>query len=61
MQHHSDELLTPQELSDRWKGQIALGTLANWRVQNKGPKYIRIGGKPFYRLTDVIQYEDNQE
>lgn len=60
--HHSDEdvLLTPDMLYDRWQGRIAHGTLANWRVSGKGPKFIRIGGKPFYRLTDIREFEQNQ-
>ena len=28
-------------------------TLANWRVLGKGPRYTRVGRRPFYRIVDL--------
>lgn len=28
-------------------------TLANWRVLGRGPKYVRVGRRPYYRLPDL--------
>lgn len=32
---------------------VADGTLANWRVQGRGPAFVRIGGKICYRDEDI--------
>jgi predicted site-specific integrase-resolvase len=32
---------------------VAEGTLANWRIQGKGPRFVRIGGKICYRDEDI--------
>lgn len=32
---------------------LAEGTLANWRVQGKGPAFVRVGGKICYRDQDI--------
>jgi predicted site-specific integrase-resolvase len=33
--------------------RLAEGTLANWRVQGRGPAFVRIGGKVCYRDEDI--------
>lgn len=48
-------LLSTKELAVRWK--ISPSTIRKWRVQKKGPKYIRIGGTVRYRIEDVQEYE----
>jgi hypothetical protein len=47
--------LTSKELADRWR--LSDQTLANWRHARTGPPYVRVGGKPLYRLGDVEAYE----
>ncbi|MDN4982239.1 hypothetical protein QY049_03235 [Bradyrhizobium sp. WYCCWR 13022] len=32
---------------------MADGTLSNWRIQGKGPRFVRIGGKICYRDEDI--------
>lgn len=32
---------------------VAEGTLSNWRIQGKGPRFVRIGGKICYRDEDI--------
>lgn len=58
-----DERLTPEQLAIRWG--MSVGTLANWRRSNKGPKFIRLGdgpkGRVLYRLMDVLTYENRKE
>lgn len=49
--------LSPQELSDRYRGKIKIKTLANWRTDGIGPKFEKIGGAVLYRLDDVIEWE----
>jgi hypothetical protein len=50
--------LTPRELAARWKNIVALSTLDNWRSsQNRGPRYVKIGGRVLYPLAEVEAYE----
>jgi hypothetical protein len=34
-------------------------TLANWRARGRGPRYIRIGRRPFYRMRDLEEWLDS--
>jgi len=47
-------LMSPPELSD-YAGP-AVQTLAIWRMKNKGPRYVKIGGRIRYRLSDVDEW-----
>jgi len=49
------------ELVIRWNNVYSAGTLANWRVQQKGPKHIKWGGRCFYDLRSVKKYEQEME
>lgn len=53
-----DQLLTPNELADRWDNKISTKTMANWRCAGKGPKYRRYVGKILYPLSEVILWEN---
>lgn len=52
-------LLTPEELCQRWK--LAANTLKKWRVEGKGPVYIKLGSgrnsEVRYRLEDIEAFE----
>jgi excisionase family DNA binding protein len=39
---HEGEWLTAEDLAQQW--QIAVGTINNWRSQQKGPEFKRFGG-----------------
>jgi hypothetical protein len=52
--------LTPQEVSERLAGRITVKTLANWRYQGKGPKYVRFGSRILYSTAEVETYERSQ-
>jgi predicted DNA-binding transcriptional regulator AlpA len=51
--------MTSQELSE-FIG-VAVKTLANWRSQAVGPKYVKPGGRVRYRLSDVEQWLISRE
>ncbi len=48
-------VLTEQELATRWG--VSHKTLARWRVEGKGPKYLKLSGSVRYALTDIEDYE----
>jgi hypothetical protein len=47
--------LNQLELADRWL--LRPRTLEKWRQTDRGPPYLRIGGRIVYRLEDVIAFE----
>lgn len=52
----SRELIRPAVLAGRWNTTI--DSLAQWRLQKKGPVYVKIVGKILYRISDIEKYEE---
>jgi len=50
--------LDANQVSARYNGRISTRTLANWRTQGKGPKYIRRGGKIFYPVKFLNEWDE---
>lgn len=50
-------LLTPQEVSERYRNKIKIKTLANWRSNGEGPKYVKIGGAVLYPVAELEAWE----
>ena len=38
---------------------ISAGTLANWRVKGRGPRYAKIGGRVLYDEADLISFVES--
>lgn len=51
-----ERLLTPAETATRLRA--SLPTLARWRCEGTGPKYLKRGGRVFYRDSELTEYED---
>ena len=51
----SEVCLSQIELAARWK--ISHRTLERWRWAQEGPRYLKIGGRVVYRLSDVEAFE----
>lgn len=49
------DLLTEQMLAHRW--HCSTSRLQRWRIDNRGPAYLKIGGKVLQRLADIHEYE----
>ena len=45
------------ELAVRWK--ISHRTLERWRWTGEGPKFLKVGGRVVYRLSDIEEYEQS--
>lgn len=54
----ADEFLTTKELAARW--DMSAGWLAHWRVQEKGPEWIKKGWMVLYPLKAVQAYEKDR-
>ena len=51
-----DALFDQRGLSAFFNDQVAIATLEKWRVLGRGPRFIRVGRKVFYRRRDVEQW-----
>ena len=51
----SEVCLSQIELAARWK--ISHRTLERWRWTQEGPRYLKIGGRVVYRVSDVEAFE----
>ncbi len=51
--------MTPDEAAARLRASTV--TLQRWRTQGTGPKYIKRGGRIFYRPEDIETYERDCE
>lgn len=51
-------LMTEADLADYLR--LSKQTLRNWRVQGKGPKFVKISGRAVrYRITDICAWSEN--
>ena len=37
------KFLTPKEVTERYRGDVSVGTHRNWRVMKIGPPFVKIG------------------
>ncbi|WFU25432.1 helix-turn-helix domain-containing protein [Bradyrhizobium sp. CB1717] len=51
------KFLTPEEVSARYRGEVTVGTLRNWRAMRTGPAYIKIGRAVLYPLDELDAWD----
>ena len=49
--------LTAEEVSDRYRGSISVGTLRNWRAMKIGLAYIKIGKAVLYPVEALEAWD----
>ena len=49
--------LTTEEVSDRYRGEVSVGTLRNWRAQRVGPPFIKIGKSVLYPVQGLDEWD----
>src|SRR6266511_2940742 len=52
-----EELLTVDDLVDRYRGLVPKRTIDYWRYTKKGPPFIKIGRRVLHPLAGVIAWE----
>jgi len=52
-----NKFLTTEEVSERYRGQISVGTLRNWRAQRVGPPYVKIGKSVLYPVQGLDEWD----
>jgi hypothetical protein len=54
----SDEtFLTPEEVSTRYRGEVSVGTLRNWRAMRVGPAFVKIGKAVLYPVSELESWD----
>ncbi len=51
----SETCLNQTDLALRWR--ISPRTLERWRWLREGPRYLKLGGRVLYRVSDIEAYE----
>lgn len=49
---NQSELLSPEQAS-AYLGKTPAATLQWWRAKGRGPKYVKLGRKVYYRRSDL--------
>lgn len=45
--------LTAEEVSERYRGSVSVGTLRNWRTMKIGPSFVKIGKAVLYPIDEL--------
>ena len=51
------KFLTPEEVSERYRGGISVGTLRNWRAMRIGPTFVKIGKTVLYPVVELDEWD----
>jgi hypothetical protein len=49
--------LTIEEVAERYRGTVSVGTLRNWRAMHVRPAFVRIGKAILYPETELSAWE----
>lgn len=50
--------LTADEVSERYRGEISVGTLRNWRAMRIGPAFVKIGKAVLYPVDELDAWDE---
>lgn len=50
--------LTPEEVAERYRGGISVGTLRNWRAMRLGPSFVKAGKAVLYPVDDLDAWDE---
>lgn len=52
------KFLTPEEVSERYRGGVSVGTLRNWRAMKIGPSFVKIGKAVLYPINELEAWDE---
>jgi hypothetical protein len=52
-----NKFLTPEEVSERYRGEVTVGTLRNWRAMRIGPAFVKIGKAVLYPVGELEAWD----
>ena len=50
--------LTAEEVADRYRGEVSVGTLRNWRSARVGPGFVKIGKAVLYPVDQLDAWDE---
>lgn len=57
----TSKFLTPDEVAERYRGGISIGTLRNWRAMRIGPTFVKIGKAVLYPVDDLDAWDEKNK
>ncbi len=54
----SNKFLTPEEVTERYRGGVSVGTLRNWRAMRVGPTFVKIGKAVLYPVSELDAWDE---
>jgi hypothetical protein len=51
------KFLTAEEVSERYRGSVSIGTLRNWRAMKIGPAFVKIGKAVLYPTNELDAWD----
>lgn len=51
------KFLTAEEVSERYRGAVTVGTLENWRALRIGPPFVKIGKAVLYPVEELDAWD----
>lgn len=52
------KFFTPEEVAERYRGGISVGTLRNWRAMRLGPSFVKIGKAVLYPVDELDAWDE---
>lgn len=52
------KFLTAEEVSERYRREISVGTLRNWRAMRIGPAFVKIGKAVLYPVDELTAWDE---
>lgn len=52
------KFLTPEEVAERYRGGVSIGTLRNWRAMRIGPTFVKIGKAVLYPTDQLDAWDE---
>jgi len=49
--------LTAEEVTERYRGMLTLGTLRNWRSMRIGPSFLKVGKSVLYPIGELEAWD----
>jgi predicted site-specific integrase-resolvase len=53
----NDNILSVKETSEYLK--VSIATLSRWRKKNRHVKFIKLGGRCFYKQSEILKFLEN--
>lgn len=55
------KFLTPEEVSERYRGTVSVGTLRNWRAIRVGPSFVKVGKAVLYPVDELDAWDERNK